>query len=80
MITNELLLTKIKEQLNEAERVQLDPLKFIEVIKRVEVLCELVTESTNIDKDLVERDLAKMTKVTPKEIKSTDDNDSIFDF
>lgn len=84
MVTNESLIKKINEQVQEAEKVVNDPVLFKEAIKRVELLCELVTDDNVARKHTTQ-------KVTPEMLNSSKDNskkqispeptsDSIFDF
>lgn len=63
MVTNELLIKKIKEQINEAEQLSSEPVLFKEALKRIEILCELVTEEKT--------ELKSITKVTPEMLEST---------
>lgn len=84
MVTNELLIKKIKEQINDAEKVVTDPILFKEAIKRVELLCELVTdnnpEQKNIPKKVTPEMLKRDISNSNKQISPESSSDSIFDF
>ncbi len=91
MITNNLILQKIKQQINEAEQLVNDPVLFKEALKRVEILCELVTESKESSESatLETKELLDLTKqeskkqsveTTNKQISTDIPSDSIFDF
>lgn len=83
MVTNELLVQKIKEQVIEAEKLVNEPILFIEVIKRVELLCELVTDEKSERQKSTEvtPEMLKTTKQSPSKQASSDlSSDSIFDF
>lgn len=82
MVTRELLLQKIKEQVTQADELVNDPVLFKEALKRVELLCELVTEpdakqhSTKVS----ETNLTKPEKNPSQQVSSDLTGDSIFDF
>ena len=91
MVTNELLLKKIKEQVNEAEQIIDDPILFKEALKRIEVLCELITEEniksqskTKITPEMISSTNSKLKKEslgkTNNQINTNLPSDSIFDF
>lgn len=91
MITNDLILKKIKQQISEAEQLLSDPVLFKEALKRVELLCELVTENTETSesailetKELLDSTKQKTKKqaveTTNKQISTDIPSDSIFDF
>lgn len=84
MVTNELLIKKIKEQINDAENVMTDPILFKEAIKRVELLCELVTdnnsEQKNIPKKITPEILKHDIPNSNKQVSPETSSDSIFDF
>ena len=91
MITNDLILHKIKQQINEAEQLVNDPVLFKEALKRVEILCELVTDNkeTSEPATLETKELRDSTKqkikkqsveTTNKQISTDLPSDSIFDF
>lgn len=91
MITNNLILQKIKQQINEAEQLINDPILFKEALKRVELLCELVTESKESPEsatletkellDSTKQESKKQSVEIPNKHISTDlPSDSIFDF
>lgn len=91
MVTNELLLYKIKEQVSEAEEIINDPILFKEALKRIEMLCELITED-NIKPQSKNETTQEMmsstsTKLKEKSLGNTNNqintnlpSDSIFDF
>lgn len=84
MVTNELLIKKIKEQINDAEKVVTDPILFKEAIKRVELLCELVTDNNSEQKNIPKKVTPEMLKRdipnSNKQVSPEPSSDSIFDF
>lgn len=84
MVTNELLIKKIKEQINDAENVVTDPILFKEAIKRVELLCELVTDNNSEQKNISKKVTPEMLKHdipnSNKQVSPESSSDSIFDF
>lgn len=91
MVTNELLIKKIKQQVNEAAQLTNDPILFKEALKRVELLCELVTEevsepkgTSKVTPELLEAAnhnlQEQLIETSNKQTTSVLPNDSIFDF
>ncbi len=84
MVTNELLVKKIKEQVSDAEKVVNEPILFKEAIKRVELLCELVTDNNSEQKLSTEEVTPEMLKptnpISSKPASPKPSSDSIFDF
>lgn len=84
MVTNELLVKKIKEQISDAENFVNDPILFKEAIKRVELLCELVTDNNSEQKHITKEVTPEMLETdipnSNKQASPESSSDSIFDF